>query len=374
MDGWRWITVFYGILVLNAVSAGAADDRPGTASIESPRLLVPAPPELPLPGNVKPADPAEPDWDDVSGPLVEPPTASPEFPAPPELPPPTEHWDATRAVPDITFEDESNWLNRVVDEHLLIWRELPGSLEFIPGDGDSFGVTTLGFEASIKSDSSPGVWVVPKFGWHFLSGPRLPHLPPQLYTLTLEVNFAIDLNSDTRLHLHIAPMWATDFDANSGESFRMIGGGLLAHDLSPEWMLAVGAIYLDRPDLPALPLGGVRWKPADHIELDLMFPRPRAAWRFNVEESGDDAGEERWFYVGGGLGGDSWAFDRVGGPDDRVGYRDLRVLVGAETRETDGTRRVLEFGYVFDRQLDFDRGPGDQNLPGTALVRIGATY
>jgi hypothetical protein len=279
---------------------------------------------------------------------------------PPSVPP----------APKIIIDNESSWLNRVVDEHLLIWRELPGSFEFIPGGGGGFGVTTLGFESPVIIETSPRAWFVPKFGWHFLSGPRSPDLPPQLYTLALEFNLAIDLGKGTRLHLQIAPTWATDFDAGGSESFRMIAGGLFAHDLSPEWMLALGGVYLDRPDLPALPLGGVRWRPADNLELDFMFPQPRAAWRIST----DDSGDTRWFYMGGGLGGGSWAFDRVAGPTDRVGYLDLRLLMGVELRETDGGRQIFEAGYVFDRRLDFDRGPGDQDLPGTAVIRLGAIY
>jgi hypothetical protein len=57
-----------------------------------------------------------------------------------------------------------------------------------------------------------------------------------------------------------------------------------------------------------------------------------------------------------------------------VGYRDLRLVGGIEWRESDGLRAAFEAGYVFDRRLDFDRGPGDQDLPGTAVVRMGANY
>jgi len=338
-------------------------------TIQSPRLIVP---------NAAPAA-----WDDVSEPAEsaerDVPPDEPLFvpsetlidgnpiPPPSDLPPPIE---VEQGLPDIVVQKEPSWLSEVVDEHLLIWRELPGAFEYIPGDGDSFGLTTVTFDSVVRLESSHGVWIVPKFGWHFLSGPRSPALPAQLYTLALEVNFAINLDASTRLHMHFAPTWATDFEANGSDSFRMIGGALLAHDLSQELMVAVGGVYLDRPDLPFLPLGGLRWKPEDYLEFDIMFPQPRAAWRFNT----DDDGDENWFYIGGALGGDSWAFDRIGGPGDIMGYRDLRIMIGFERRETDGTRHVLEAGYVFDRRLDFDRGPGDQNLPGTAVIRYGSVY
>lgn len=367
MDRGRWITFLSGLLVLLLIRSGVADDSDGDVRIHSPRRLFTDPPLFPEPVfelPAVPADSAASAGDETVGLPENPPADEPETPAPP-----AEHGPSI-PVPEISLDNESNWLNRVMDEHLLIWREFPGGLEFIPGGHGGFGLTTIGFKSAISSDSSPGAWLVPKFDWSFLSGPRSPDLPPQLYRLSLQFNFAIDMDANTRLHMQIAPTWATDFDAGAGESFRMIAGGLFTHDLSREWMLALGAVYLDRPDLPALPLGGVRWRPADNLELNLMFPQPRAAWRFDTE----DSGTERWFFIGGGLGGGSWAFERAGGSSDRVGYLDLRILAGIERREPDGDRDIFEVGYIFDRRLDFATGPGDQNLPGTLVIRSGVVY
>ena len=370
MDRGRRMIVTGGLLVLTLLRPGIADDFTGRREITSPRVVFS---NKPPDGSVEdepPAESAEAASFEILDPLPAPPSDEKTVATPDVVTPPVETVIPTPLSPEETIDTEPSWLNRVVDEHLLIWRELTGALEFIPGDGGSFGLTTIGtYDAAIKSETSPGAWLVPRFGWHFLSGPRTPHLSSQMYTLTLEFNFSLDLDSHTRLHLHLAPTWGSDFEVG-GEGFRIIGGGLLTHDLSHEVMLAAGAVYLDRPDLIALPLGGIRWRPADNLELDLMFPRPRAAWRMEIDESG----EERWFYVSGALGGNSWAFERKGGPDDRVGYRDLRLLIGCETREVDGTRQVIEAGYVFDRQLDFDRGPGDQTLPGTAVFRLGGTF
>jgi hypothetical protein len=286
-------------------------------------------------------------------------------------------------APEIVFDDASqNWSHDVLAGEALIWRELRSSTEILPGDGETFGMTTLvfgslvssngGLAASLKEGAGdPQFWVAPRFGWHFLSGPRAPDLPPQLYTLNLEFGFAAPIDEATTAHLQIAPTWTTDFHTSGGEAFRVIAGGLVTHRLSSEWMLAAGGLYLDRPDLPALPLGGVRWSPGERFELDLMIPRPRASFRIRRHGTSRDAS---WLYVGGDLGGGSWAFERPGGFDDRVGYRDLRLVGGIEWRESDGLRAAFEAGYVFDRRLDFDRGPGDQDLPGTAVVRMGANY
>jgi hypothetical protein len=285
--------------------------------------------------------------------------------------------------PEIIFDDATHeWSNDILAGQSLIWRELRSSLEILPGDGDTFGLTTIGFgslavangslsASQVTADKGPQFWFAPRFGWHFLSGPRTPDLPPQLYTLNLEFGFAAPVDDDTTAHLLITPTWTTDFHTSGGEAFRVIAGGLITRRVSSDWLLAAGAMYLDRSDLPVLPLGGVRWSPGDNFELDVMIPRPRASFRLRRDA---DSRHESWLYVGGDLGGGSWAFERPGGFDDRVGYLDLRLVGGIEWRGGDGTRAAFEAGYVFDRRLDFDRGPGDQDLPGTAVIRMGANY
>lgn len=377
MSSWRWLPIFLCAAAASgqewtatsrdggpqAAAAPSGIGAAGSSAIQSPRAVGPA--------------------DSAATPL-----GGPTFDAPAQSPTPHPTGPLPSAppsalAPEIVFDDASqNWSHDVLAGEALIWRELRSSTEILPGDGATFGMTTLvfgslvssngGLAASLKEGAGdPQFWVAPRFGWHFLSGPRAPDLPPQLYTLNLEFGFAAPIDEATTAHLQIAPTWTTDFHTSGGEAFRVIAGGLVTHRLSSEWLLAAGGLYLDRPDLPALPLGGVRWSPGERFELDLMVPRPRASFRIRRHGTSRDAS---WLYVGGDLGGGSWAFERPGGFDDRVGYRDLRLVGGIEWRESDGMRAAFEAGYVFDRRLEFDRGPGDQDLPGTAVVRMGANY
>jgi hypothetical protein len=218
------------------------------------------------------------------------------------------------------------------------------------------------------SGSGP-LWVETFFGWHFLSGPLRPDVRPQVYDLGIEVNFAKQINEIFALHLQLPPMFSTDFANKTGDAFRIPFGGLVTCQVDPEVKLVAGLTYLDRPDLNVLPIAGLRWRPREDLEFDLLVPRPRAAWIC----SHDTQGTEGWLYLAGEVGGGSWAV-KTEDRKTRMGYRDLRLLVGYETRTLDGNRGTLEAGYVFDRRLDFARGRGDQNLGGTAVLRWGRTY
>lgn len=263
---------------------------------------------------------------------------------------------------------DPSWLNDVIDDHALIWREVRSDLEIIPRDGDGLGITSLNFKGGGHGVSGP-LWVETFFGWHFLSGPRNPDVRPQVYELGLEVNFAQPVNELWGLHLQLTPMLATDFANKSDDAFRLAAGGLVTFAWSPDLKLVGGLTYLNRPDLNFLPIVGIRWQPRDDVELDLLVPRPRIAWRYGQDEVG-----EAWLYLGGEVGGGSWAVKTGSGLKDRMGYRDLRLLVGVESRTLAGDRSMLEAGYVFDRRLEFDRGPGTRNLGGTAVIRWGRSY
>ncbi len=272
---------------------------------------------------------------------------------------------ATQALKDTV---EPSWLNAVIDENAALWRENSDVLEIIP-NGSGFGLTTLGFTSMWKSENTPGVWVVPRFGWTFTSGPDTPAVQAQLYDLRLEMNVAQPINDVWTVHLQLAPAFVTDWNNKSSDAFRLIGGGMLAAHVSDEVTFIGGALALSRFDLPILPLGGVRWHPCPWIEVDALFPNPRLAWRYSCENE-----QSHWLYVGGQLGGNQWAIDHATSDHDKLGYRDYRIIIGCETRQRDGNRSLFEVGYVFDRQLQFHNGLGNQQPGETLLIRWGSRF
>jgi hypothetical protein len=266
--------------------------------------------------------------------------------------------------------DPPHWANGLIDHHALIYRETRSEIEIL-GRGAGFGMTSLGFSGGVDGDEKKPFWFNPKLGWHFLEGPSTPDVRSQFYDLALEVNFAQQVDDHWSLHLQFTPTWASDFDNKDGEALRFLGGGLLAWRLSELWTAVGGVNYLDREDLPWLPIAGFRLASAD-VQLDLVVPRPRLAWRLSQDEK--DLSES-WIFVAGEVGGGAWAFEREDtGLHDVFNYRDLRLLAGFESREIDGARTVFEAGYVFERQIEFEKGPGRITPGDTWLLRWGATY
>jgi hypothetical protein len=185
----------------------------------------------------------------------------------------------------------------------------------------------------------------------------------------VDLNYSRQINERWGVQLQISPLLATDFYNNSGDQFRLTAGGLATYQFDPVTKLVAGLTYLDRPDLNFLPIAGLRWDVTENLQVDMLVPRPRIAWRCDHKDDGD-----AWLYACGEVGGGSWAIQRSNNVDDRMGYKDLRLLVGMESTWLNGDRRVLEAGYVFDRKLSFERGPGTQNLGGTFVIRWGRTY
>ena len=146
--------------------------------------------------------------------------------------------DSTASEADQALQNspEPSWLNDIVDENAALWRENSDVLEIIP-NSSGFGLTTLGFTSLWKSENAPGVWVVPRFNWTFVSGPSTPAVQAQLYDLRLEMNVAQPINDVWTVHLQLAPAFVTDWNNKSSDAFRLIGGGMLAAHVSDELTL-----------------------------------------------------------------------------------------------------------------------------------------
>ena len=122
------------------------------------------------------------------------------------------------------------------------------------------------------------------------------------------------------------------------------------------------AIRVDRVKI--LPAGGIIWAPNDHMRYEIIFPKPKLAHRTHWNGK-----VEHWVYLSGEFGGDSWAIQRVGGAQDRVTLRDVRVMLGFERKRGGGAGTAFEVGYVFSRTIEYQSATPDLNLPETFLLR-----
>jgi hypothetical protein len=79
-------------------------------------------------------------------------------------------------------------------------------------------------------------------------------------------------------------------------------------------------------------------------------------------------------YVGGEMGGGTWAIERATLVDDLATYRDLRLCVGLQCVEDSSVCPSIEIGYLFDRRLEYTSRTGNFNPSDTAMIRLFGTF
>ena len=247
------------------------------------------------------------------------------------------------------------------------------SLGGLVGKGDDLGILEL------ESKPLP-IWTLHEgnsshylfgfgYGIRWLTGPVTTDLPPQLFTLQLDIGWAFKLGEKLTIDTRITPTWNTDFE-KSTEIFRLPWHAIAVFQADTNWRWTMGATDLDREDIRVLPVVGLTFAPPDgDVLLDLVFPRPKAALRLSHDEN-----HQHWFYVAGELGGGSWAINRTSGSRDIVTLRDLRLLVGLETVTKKRHASRLEAGWVFDRVVDYRSNLGDYRPSDTAIIRWSSDF
>jgi hypothetical protein len=248
------------------------------------------------------------------------------------------------------------WLPRL-DDDSLGW----GDLE----TGVVFGFPFLRRETPLL--------VTPWFGVHYLDGPDTPNLPPRVYDAAVEFRHLRKFGEGPwAMDVAVTTGYYSDFEHADADAFRVTGRGLAVYESMPGTKWVLGVAYLNRAGASVLPVGGVIYEPTADVKWELIFPKPRLAWRLPASLPDCD---ERWVYVGGEFGGGAYSIERpVSLTQDLVTYRDFRVLVGYERKIIGGLSRRFEAGYVFGRELEFDSGTPQVDLDDTLFVRAGLTY
>ena len=212
------------------------------------------------------------------------------------------------------------------------------------------------------------------FGTTFVdevAGPGDPGLPAQLSEAWLQARWLRKVGRRLGVDLAVSPGWYSDLVADIPQALRITGHGFGAWEARDDLRVVAGVIYLDRYDVNLLPAGGVLWTPGEDRRFELIFPRPRLAWR--VAETAHAA---QWAYVAGEFGGNQWAVRRDSGVEDVVVYHDYRLLVGWERRPADlGASWRVETGWVTGRLVEYYLTDSGAVRPSdTFLVRAGLWY
>lgn len=206
------------------------------------------------------------------------------------------------------------------------------------------------------------------FTW--LTGPDTTDLPPYLFSLFVEVGAGAKVNETWSLDVVVSPSWNTDFANKSYQLFRLPWQAVNTFKLDDEWKLVVGVTDLDREDIQLLPVAGLIYRPLDGSkDFDMVFPRPKMAWRLGHNEDGC-----HWGYVAAELGGNSYSIQRPGAVQDIVTLRDYRLMVGWERRGEKRHACRLEAGWVFGRAVEYQSGIGDFNPGQTGIIRLSSDF
>lgn len=214
--------------------------------------------------------------------------------------------------------------------------------------------------------------ITPAYELHFLDRPADLDLPPRLNDITIDFHHFRRIGDGWIIDLAVTPgLYADDHSLDESDAIRVNGRGMGIYEASPQLKYLLGAAYWNGLENPVVPIAGVVYTPDDDRSYDFVFPRPKFSWRLpNSPVPGTD---EYWFYIMAEFGGAIWAIDQNGSPET-FSYRDWRALMGFEHKIIGDVSRRIEFGYVFNRHVDFSDGPQDAHIDDTLLVRVGLVY
>jgi hypothetical protein len=262
--------------------------------------------------------------------------------------------------PHLKHPDQRSWL-RIED-----WRN---EITWLAGTDDDLGIASA--RGSIGLAKLKGVILRPTVAAYFLSGPNQTDLPSRVYDAELEATWMHRFNDRFRMHVSARGGVYSDFNTSEDfeKSLRVSGTGIGAFEVNPDLQLVLGVAYFNLGDVWAWPVAGVVYQPSDEIRLELLFPEARISALINENEFFTERA-----YLGAKFFGRTWQVDRTIGMRDRVTYSDWRITAGHEIRYVYGISTFVEFGYAFNRELEYRSGVGDYDPEGVALISGGIFY
>lgn len=278
---------------------------------------------------------------------------------PPGCPPLTNEWEWTR------FSDYKNGF----------FQKLAASSAWLAGSRSSDDIGLIEsqlyftFALPVPTRNWP-MLVTPSFETRWLDGPLSSgaapaDAPAQLYSAFVEMMWVPQITKRWTAVLGATPGIYSDFQHNYGDQFRLMGRALGRYEITKNRNYFVaGVVYLPRSDYRLIPAGGLMWSPWDDVQLDLIFPIPRLAYRLSYNQT-----IERWVYTAAEFGGGTWSIERADGSRDNLTLRDLRLLLGYERKRDGGGGLRFEVGYIFSRRLEYDSTTPDVILPDTLMLR-----
>ena len=214
--------------------------------------------------------------------------------------------------------------------------------------------------------------ISPSFKYSNVQWNRSTPFPDSLYNTGLNITWMQPINERWSTMLNATPSYSGDGKADD-YFFRcplIIGANWTPN---AKWKVLFGVAYLDRGDIPVIPFGGFTYAPNDDWKFECMAPQPRIARRL---AGWSDSQVDRWCYLGGGFGGDTWAISSVGDRSDIAMYREYSVLLGYESIRKPGTFQWnAEIAYLFGRKVEFEYETQSDYKPNDSLaLRVRVSF
>jgi hypothetical protein len=202
-------------------------------------------------------------------------------------------------------------------------------------------------------------------------------LPDELYEYSIGLAWVRPINERWIMRTMLGVGFATDNQNTSSDAWQFRGGAFAIYERSEQLKWTLGALATGRDDLPVIPAVGAVWQPNPCTRVDLLFPQPKV----NLLIS-DDGSRQQWAYLGFGINGNTWAYEQPGMIDDRLTYKDQRVVMGWESRPSAsagmpfalGRTMRAEIGYAFSREFEFENETRVEYLGGGLMLGISTKF
>jgi hypothetical protein len=242
-----------------------------------------------------------------------------------------------------------------------------------PGRDSGLGATNLRAATTVAfplGSLENLLLVTPSFEVDLIDAADAVDIPDRLYNAGIDFMWRKQFNDRWGTMLAVSPGYSSDFQSTEN-AFRIPGRALATWQWQPERVtLLLGVVYLDRNDLPLLPGVGMIWTPTPDWRLDLLFPRPKLAYRYQFVPGS----YEQWIYLRGQLGGRTWSVERADGRADELTLRDYRLTLGWERIVDGGGGLLAEIGLSFGRELEYEIMPWEQSFDDVAFLRCGVAF
>lgn len=205
--------------------------------------------------------------------------------------------------------------------------------------------------------------ISPKFEYTGIDWDRDTVFPSSLYSAGASITWMQPINERWTGMITASPQWSSDGkESRYSVNCPTIFG--LTWTPNSRWKVMMGAAYLGRGDIPFIPFGGVTWTPNEDWRVELMAPQARILRRLTAYSNDD---KQHWIFGAVGFGGGSWAIRSVDDRADLAEYREFSALFGYEFIRKN-TNLKIEAGYVFGREMKFDKNTQAKYKPDDAFV------